>query len=146
MPIAIIEIDNPEHLLVWPIEIAAGEIDRWLRFGSAKGYRGQEWASAVTTVLTAAFSGPALVQEFEAQERSITYQSWWPLRGRRPCEKMGVWACPPTPSRFWLLRPCISLAPGPLLKGRALSLRARRSDFRFPTGPPGRPTHATYPM
>ena len=75
MPIAIIEIDNPEHLLVWPIEIAAGEIDRWLRFGSAKGYRGQEWASAVTTVLTAAFSGPALVQEFEAQERSITYQA-----------------------------------------------------------------------
>src|SRR5215208_7677845 len=37
-------------------------------------------------------------------------------------------------------RPWISLAPGPDQQGRALSPRARRSEFRFPTEPPGSPS------
>ena len=37
----------------------------------------------------------------------------------------------------WPSRPCVSLAPGPFVKGRALSLRARRSDFRVPYRTPG---------
>ncbi len=42
--------------------------------------------------------------------------------------------------RSWSLRPWISLAPGPDQQGRALLPRARRSEFRFPTEPPGSPS------
>jgi hypothetical protein len=39
-------------------------------------------------------------------------------------------------------RPWISLAPGPEQKGRALLLRARRSEFRFPPSPRATPRPA----
>jgi hypothetical protein len=48
--------------------------------------------------------------------------------------------CPPTPVPPWGASPFISLAPGVMtLMGRALLLRARRLDSRFPTEAPGHP-------
>ena len=40
------------------------------------------------------------------------------------------------------MRPCISLAPGPDPEGSLTVLRARGSEFRFLTEPPGLPTRA----
>ena len=61
------------------------------------------------------------------------------LRGRRAGVKMGA-GCPPTPVFSLGLRARgLVWRRGPTWKGHALLLRARRSEFRFPTEAPGHP-------
>jgi hypothetical protein len=64
-----------------------------------------------------------------------------PLGGRRAGVKMG-WVARRRRRVLGRWRPWISLAPGPEQKGRALSLRARRSAFRFPPSPRATPRPA----
>ena len=48
--------------------------------------------------------------------------------------------CPPTPVSSWVFEPVDQSGAGARpCKGHALSLRARRSEFRFPTEAPGQP-------
>lgn len=62
----VLDVDDPDHRLAWPREIVAAELDHRLRrAGTARG-RNHRWAEGLPRLLRAAFTGPALAEEFEA--------------------------------------------------------------------------------
>lgn len=71
----IIDSKDPNHRVVWPAEIVEAELDRRLRLAAtARGRQlGGQWAEGCARLLRAAFAGPGLAEEFEAQGGRVGY-------------------------------------------------------------------------
>jgi len=71
----VVDPEDPDHRLVWPRTILEGELDRRLRLAdTARGrQRGWQWTEGASRLLRAAFAGPGLAEEFDAQGTLLAY-------------------------------------------------------------------------
>src|SRR4030095_15013660 len=97
----------------------------------------QSWLERFSRLGTADYLASDLFRSCREANPSLLLQDSSCIPAGTPCRRENRAGCPPTPDACLVVEAVRQFGAGADQEGRALLLRARRSEFRFPTEPPG---------